>query len=105
MPMTMKITTANGVIWRVAGIKSESVTIEMIGEIAGDHRMIENCQASAEDREARTTTQTKRTPKVEDEAATDEEEVVGLLAVSCSFSGPGVLLKINYLNVVRHAQF
>merc|ERR1719273_1843484 len=58
----------------------------MIGEIAGDHRMIENCQASAEDREARTTTQMKRTPKVGDEETTDEEEVVGLLAVSCSFS-------------------
>jgi hypothetical protein len=78
---------------KVAVIKYEIDIIEM-REVKGRVIMTENYPDLVVDQGERTTTRTKRIPKTEDEAE-EEEEVDGLLAVSCSFSGLGVLLKTS----------
>ena len=80
-------------------IKFEIDTIGMTEETEPGTET-ESCLDSVEGLEEKTTIQTRRNQKVEDEAAVEEEEIVGLMAVRCSFSGPGVLLKNNYLIVV-----
>ena len=83
----------NVVIQKVGGIKFEIDIIEM-KELIGRPIARENYQDLDDGLGEKMTIQTRRTLKVEDEEA-EEEEVVGLLAVSSSFSGPGGLLKTS----------
>ena len=76
----------------MAGIKFE-IDIIAMKELIGRYIVRENYQDLDDGLEEKMTIQTRRTPKVEDVA--EEEEVVGLMAVSSSFSGPGGLLKTS----------
>ena len=85
----VKIIMGSGVISRVAAIKFE-IDIIVMREEKGEDMVIGNYRDLVGGLEEKMTTPTRKTMKADDEA---EEEVIGLLAVSCSFSGPGVLLK------------
>ena len=69
----------------MAGIKFE-IDIIAMKELIGPHIAIENYQDLDDGLEEKMIIQTRRTLKVEDEEA-EEEEVVGLLAVRSSFRG------------------
>ena len=77
----------------MAEIKFEIDIIET-KEVRGRHIVTENYQDLVEGLEGKMTILTRRTPKMEGEVE-GEEEVVGLLAVRSSFSGPGGLLKTS----------